>query len=271
VTGILAARGAGRGGFGEIDAARQEVASRVVTTLTLTGERTLPGIAAENYWFRRHEVAYGFVAPWCTGAAVVDAGCGEGYGAAALRRAARTVVALDYAPDVLAHVAARYPSVAPVRADLQRLPVADGAAEVVVSLQTIEHLHDQPGFVAECARVLRPSGTLVLTTPNRLTFSPGRDVPLNPFHTRELSAAEMHDLLAPSFAVPRLLGVRHGPRITRWERRHGPLVEAQLASSPEGWPARLRTFVKSLRASDFAVSADDVDGSLDLVAIAVRR
>jgi SAM-dependent methyltransferase len=242
-----------------------------VTTLTLTGERTLPGIEAENYWFRRHEVAYAWVAPWCTGANVVDAGCGEGYGAAFLRRAARSVVALDYDPSVVAHVRAAYPTVAAVRADLQRLPLRDGAAEVVVSLQTIEHLHDQPGFVADCARALRPSGTLVLTTPNRLTFSPGRDTPLNPFHTRELSAPELADLLAPHFTVTRMLGVAHGRRIARWERRHGALVDAQLASPPERWPASLRRLVSGVRAADFTVSNADVDASLDLVVVAVRR
>jgi SAM-dependent methyltransferase len=242
-----------------------------VTALTLTGERTLPGIAAENYWFRRHEVAYDWLAPWCSGAWVVDAGCGEGYGAARLAHGATAIVALDYAPDVVAHVRARYPSLHPVRADLQRLPVADGAAEVVVSLQTIEHLHDQPGFVAECARALRPAGTLVVTTPNRLTFSPNREAPLNPFHTRELSANELRELLAPAFDVSRLLGVSHGARITRWERRHGSLVDAQLVSSPDGWPCGLRRLVASLRADDFVVSAHDVDASLDLVAVAVRR
>ncbi|HEU0133134.1 MAG TPA: class I SAM-dependent methyltransferase [Mycobacteriales bacterium] len=242
-----------------------------MTGLTLTGERTLPGIADENYWFRRHEVAYRWLAPWCAGALVVDAGCGEGYGAAFLRRAARAVVALDYAPDVLAHVRDSYPGVTPVHCDLQRLPVADGAAEVVVSLQTIEHLHDQPGFVAECARVLRPAGTLVVTTPNRLTFSPGRDTPLNPFHTRELSARELHELLAPRFAVTRMLGVRHGRRIERWERRRGPLVGAQLASSPEGWPAGVREMVRRVTADDFAITPEGVDTSLDLVAVAVRR
>jgi SAM-dependent methyltransferase len=242
-----------------------------VTGLTLTGERTLPGIAHENYWFRRHEVAYAWLVPWCAGAVVLDAGCGEGYGAAAIRRAAQAVVALDYEEPVVRHVRARYPDLAAVRGDLQRLPVRDGAVEVVAHLQTVEHLHDQPGFVAECARVLRPAGTLVVTTPNRLTFSPGRDTPLNPFHTRELSAAELRDLLAPHFTLTRLLGVRHGRRIARWERRHGPLVEAQLASSPAGWPARLRAFVASLRADDFVVSGEDVDTSLDLLAVAVRR
>lgn len=242
-----------------------------MTGLTLTGERTLPGIAHENYWFRRHEVAYAWLVPWCTGAVVLDAGCGEGYGAAAVAEVARSVVALDYEEPVVRHVRGRYPAVTAVRGDLQRLPVRDGGVEVVVHLQTVEHLHDQPGFVAECARVLRPAGTLVVTTPNRLTFSPGLAAPRNPFHTRELSAGELRDLLAPHFTVTRLLGVRHGRRIARWERRHGPIVAAQLASSPEGWPARLRAFVASLTADDFVVETGDVDGSLDLLAVAVRR
>ena len=239
--------------------------------LTLTGERTLPGIDHENYWFRRHEIAYRWVAPWCAGAVVLDLGCGEGYGAAAVAAAARDVVAVDYDPTVVAHVRARYPALRVVRADLQRLPVADASVEVVVTLQTIEHLHDQPGFVAECARVLRPSGTFVVSTPNRLTFSPGRDTPLNPFHTRELDAAELAELLAPHFTVSRLLGVAHSRRIRRWERRHGPLVDAQLASSPDGWPRGLARLVGRLRHDDFVVTADDVPGSLDLLAVAVRR
>lgn len=241
-----------------------------MTGLTLTGERTLPGIAAENYWFRRHEVAYAWLSPWCLGARVLDAGCGEGYGAAALRRVASSVVAFDYDAAVVAHVGATYAGIEAVRGDLQRMPFADGAFEVVVNLQTIEHLHDQPGFVRECARVLRPSGTLVVTTPNRLTFSPGRETPLNPFHTRELSPAELRDLLAPEFTVTRMLGIRHGRRIRRWERHHGPLVDAQLASSPDGWPARLRGFVARLTARDFDVTTDDLDTSLDLLAVAVR-
>lgn len=244
---------------------------RPVTGLTLTGERTLPGIDAENYWFRRHEVAYAWLTPWCTGARVLDAGCGEGYGAAALRRVATTVVAFDYDAAVVAHVASRYPGVGAVRGDLQRMPFADGAFEVVVNLQTIEHLHDQPGFVRECARVLRPSGTLVVTTPNRLTFSPGRDTPLNPFHTRELAPDELRDLLAPEFAVTRMLGIRHGRRLRRWERRHGPVVDAQLASPPEAWPRGLAGFVARLRAKDFEVTTDELDMSLDLLAVAVRR
>ena len=240
-------------------------------TLNLTGERTLPGIPDENYWFRRHEAAYVALAPFVTGAVVLDAGAGEGYGAALLRRTARAVVALDYAPEVCAHVSGRYPHVPAVRGDLQRLPVRDGSVEVVAHLQTLEHLHDQPGFLTECARVLRPAGTLLVTTPNRLTFSPGRETPLNPFHTRELTAAELAELLAPHFTVMRMLGVGHGPRLQRWERRHGSLVDQLIATPPAHWSPPLRRVVRAVRAADFVVAAADVDTSLDLVAVAVRR
>ena len=47
--------------------------------LPLTGERTVPGLAVENYWFRRHEVAYLHCVDICAGRDVLEAGCGEGY------------------------------------------------------------------------------------------------------------------------------------------------------------------------------------------------
>lgn len=241
-------------------------------TLTLTGERTLPGIHAENYWYRRHEAAYLAMAPFCRGSVVLDAGCGEGYGAALLHRlGAGRVVGADVAAEAAGHAAGRYPVLDVLRADSQHLPFQGGSVEVVVSSQVVEHLHSQPGFVAECARILRPAGTLIVTTPNRYTFSPGLARPANPFHTRELSADELVELVTPHFAVIRLLGVAHGRRLRRWERRHGPLVAAQLAAPPDSWPARLTRLVRAVTAADFVLSPDGVDAALDLMVVAVRR
>jgi SAM-dependent methyltransferase len=244
-----------------------------IGALQLTGERTLPGIAVENYWFRRHEAAYRALAPHCRGAVLLEAGCGEGYGAALLATVAARVVALDYDAAAAAHAAAAYPQVGVLRANLAALPLRAGSIDVVASLQVIEHLWDQPGFVRGCARVLRPGGRLLLTTPNRLTFSPGRDTPRNPFHTREFAAAELAELLAAGgLRVSALLGLHPGPRLRRLDRRHGgSLVAAQLAAPPQEWPAALRADVAGVRAEDFVLSADGVDGSLDLLAVAERR
>jgi SAM-dependent methyltransferase len=238
----------------------------------LTGERTLPGIVEENYWFRRHEAAYRAVAPFTQGALVLEAGCGEGYGAAVLARFAGRVLAVDLDAATVRHVHGRYPDdVVAIVGDVQRLPVVTGAVEVVASLQSIEHLADQAGFLAECSRVLRPSGTLLLTTPNQLTFPPGRERPLNPFHTRELSPPELDVLLAPLFTSMRSWGLRHGPRLQRWERRHGSLVDGLLAAAPADWSPELMSVVRSVTAADFLIDDADRVDCLDLVTVALRR
>jgi 2-polyprenyl-3-methyl-5-hydroxy-6-metoxy-1,4-benzoquinol methylase len=67
-----------------------------IGSLPLTGERTVPGIPEENYWFRRHEVAYRFALPLVAGKRVLEVGCGEGYGTSLLASSASHVVGLDY-------------------------------------------------------------------------------------------------------------------------------------------------------------------------------
>ncbi len=242
--------------------------------LPITGERTVPGIAEENYWFRRHEIAYLELARLCADKIVLEAGCGEGYGAELLSRGATRVVALDYDAFTAAHVARRYPRLHVVRGNLAALPLATASVEVVVNLQVIEHLWDQAGFLRECARVLRPGGTLLVSTPNRITFSPGRDTPLNPFHTRELAADELDELLVEcGFTVDSLRGLHHGDRLRALDAAHGgSFIDAQLNRSLAGqpWPEQLRADVASITAEDFQITAADVDASLDLVAVAVR-
>ena len=245
--------------------------------LPLTGERTVPGLAEENYWFRRHEVAYRHCAQICAGQDVLEAGCGEGYGADLLAGVARRVVAVDYDAATVAHVRTRYPAVEVIEANLAALPTGDASVDVVVNFQVIEHLWDQPQFITECLRVLRPGGSLLISTPNRITFTPGSDTPLNPFHTRELNAAELTALLRDAgFEVREMFGVFHGPRLLAMDGRHGgSVIDAQidraLADAP--WDATLLADVAAVRCEDFDIVAAgdrDIDQSLDLLAIAVR-
>jgi SAM-dependent methyltransferase len=164
--------------------------------------------------------------------------------------------------------------------NLAALPLPAASVDVVVNFQVIEHLWNQPQFVAECARVLRPGGVLLMSTPNRITFSPGRDTPVNPFHTRELNAPELTELLVGGgFTVTSMSGVFHGPGLAVLDAKHGgSIIDAQveraLADAP--WPAGLLADVASVTVDDFDLieaggrNSPDITASLDLVAIAER-
>src|SRR4026208_1941841 len=83
-----------------------------VPPLALTGERTLPDVPEENYWYRRHLAVYRWIADRCDGLRVVDLACGEGYGSEGLAggvggRAAE-VVGVDANPEAHEHARLRY-------------------------------------------------------------------------------------------------------------------------------------------------------------------
>ena len=254
--------------------------------LALTGERTIPDLEIENYWFRRHQVVYQRLAPRCAGREVLEAGCGEGYGADLIAGIARRVVAVDYDEAAVVHVRSRYARLQVMQANLAQLPLPDASVDVVVNFQVIEHLWDQAQFVSECARVLRPSGLLMVSTPNRITFSPGRDTPINPFHTRELNACELTQLLVDAgFSEVSISGLFHGPRLQEMDARHGgSIIDAQiaLAVADAPWPSELIADVAAVTTDDFdLIEVDaghdhdigdtrDIDDSLDLIAVAVR-
>jgi SAM-dependent methyltransferase len=230
--------------------------------LPLTGERTLPGIPHENYWFRRHVAAYRFARRLARGR-IIDAGAGEGYGADLLSGDGRTIVAMEVDPAVAGHGARRYPSVRWVRADLCRLAVRDRSVDAVVALQVLEHLPCAEEFVEGCARVLRPSGTLVLTTPNRRTF-PAQQ---NPFHVHEFDTAELRALLEDGFTDVRVLGIAHRAPLGGLDRFLGEPVQHRLARvAPSEGPWWLRTLLRTVRSWDFRITGSP-DDALDLVAV----
>lgn len=246
------------------------------SSLALTGERTLPGVADENYWFQRHVVAYDLAAGLVRdlpARTVLDAGCGEGYGLALLAGAgASRVVGVDLDATVVAHARATYadadPRIEVHAAELMTLPLADAEIDLTVSLQVIEHLYDVPGYLRSLRRVTRPGGAVVIATPNRLTFTPGSDVPVNPFHTREFTATELaEELAAAGLPVDRMLGVGHGGRLREVEAdAERPLTDL-LAEPPSDWPDWLRATVHAVAPDSFTIDAHDLDASLDLVAI----
>ena len=246
--------------------------------LPLTGERTLPGLPEERYWFERHVAGYtracGHLARHAAGARrrVLDAGCGEGYGlrllaAAGPPPAGHEVLGVDLATDVIAHARRAYPEASVCVAEVSALPLASASVDVIVSSQVIEHVWDIDATVAEAARVLVPGGLLVVLTPNRRTFNPGDQGPVNPFHHRELDAAELAEALAAHLELGGVTGIAHSPRLAAIERERDVALPVALAID-EPWPRWLREVVAGVEAADFVDVA--AEGSLDLLAVATK-
>ncbi len=175
------------------------------TSLEFTGERFTPECVREMAYEHWHR--YALAASVVADKVVLDAACGEGYGSHLLSKSARQVTGVDIDPDTIAHARARYRSerLSFECASCLDLPLADDSVDVVVSFETLEHLAEHDELMVEFRRVLRPDGFLLVSSPDRKTYSDetGYD---NPFHVRELYREEFEQLLGAHFPAVRLLG-----------------------------------------------------------------
>lgn len=174
--------------------------------LPFTGERFTPECVREIWYEHWHR--YAFARSLARGKRVLDAACGEGYGSAVLAAEATAVTGVDIDAQAIAHAQARYSGHANLRflrSDVTTLPFPDHAFDLVVSFETLEHLAQQERLLAEFARVLAADGVLVLSSPDKHTYSDLTGF-RNEFHVRELYRDELLALLAPHFAHRRLYG-----------------------------------------------------------------
>jgi SAM-dependent methyltransferase len=164
--------------------------------LKATGERVIPAQQREELVYAEHIARYRFSAQFARGRRVLDAGSGEGYGAALLNAAgAASIVGLDFDKEAISHASQRY-GLDFVQGDIGRLPFADGSFDLIVCFETIEHVSDGPRAVAEFRRVLSEDGLLIISTPNRDEY-----LVENEFHEREYSPTELDGLLGGEFPV----------------------------------------------------------------------
>jgi 2-polyprenyl-3-methyl-5-hydroxy-6-metoxy-1,4-benzoquinol methylase len=239
-----------------------------VPPLELTGERTLPDVPAENYWFRRHLAVYEWITARVAGRRVIDMACGEGYGSDLLASRAASVVGLDANPEAYEHARARY-----VRDNLrfERGMVENygdpGSFDGVVFLQTIEHVIDPRAVLEHMRSLLTLGGVLYVSTPNVLTLAPpGAAKSGNPWHLREYRAAEFRSLAESVFGSVEMLGLFHARKL----RAH----ELALKLGWDEVHPRLRLtrpfydrFTPAVSARDFALRPDHLDRALDFLAV----
>ena len=241
----------------------QENQPEGVPPLELTGERTLPDVPEENYWYRRHVAVYEWIADRCAGVGVADLACGEGYGSDLLTERAAEVIGVDANPEAYEHARARYrrPNLSFRRELVEEF---DQQVDAVVFLQTIEHIHEPDRLLARIAEI---ASVAYISTPNRLTLAPpGAEKSDNPWHLREYDPAEYRQLLEPHFERVDILGLHHARKLRAhelairlgWDRVHPAL---RLTKPFYG------LFIPAISAGDFSLRAGDLDRALDLVAI----
>jgi SAM-dependent methyltransferase len=237
-----------------------------VPPLPLTGERTLPDVPAENYWYRRHLVVYEWIAARVGGLRVVDMACGEGYGSDVLAGAAASVVGVDANPEAHEHARLRY--VRPnLRFERDLVETFAEPCDAVVFLQTIEHVEDAGAMLEHFKSMLEPGGVAYVSTPNLLTLAPpGAEKSENPWHLREYRAAEFGELCRSHFGRVEMLGLFHARKL----RAH----ELALRLGWDGVHKRLGLtklfydrFTPAIAASDFALRPGNLDAALDFAAV----
>jgi 2-polyprenyl-3-methyl-5-hydroxy-6-metoxy-1,4-benzoquinol methylase len=240
-----------------------------VPPLALTGERTLPDVPQENYWFRRHLVVYEWIAARVGGLRVIDMACGEGYGSEVLARAAGRVTGVEANPEAFEHARLRY--VRPnLRFACELVETFPEPADAVVFLQTIEHLRDPGAALAHFRTLVGDSGTVFVSTPNVLTLAPqGASRSGNPWHVHEYRAAEFDELCRAHFKVVELHGLFHARKLRAHElalRMGWDVVHPRLGVTKRFY----NWFTPAIGAGDFTLrgaSETDLDRSLDLVAV----
>lgn len=243
-----------------------------VPPLELTGERTLPDVPAENYWFQRHLVVYEWIRARVGGLRVVDMACGEGYGSDVLARTASQVVGVDANPAAFEHARARYGRPG-VRFERTLIDAFSEPCDAVVFLQTIEHVTNPGDILGHFASLVAasPRPAIYVSTPNVLTLAPeGAERSGNPWHVHEYRAAEFRALCAEHLGEVELYGLFHAGRLAAhqfaiehlgWDRAH-----ARLGITERFYDR----FTPAISLRDFALVHEhdrDLDGALDFLAV----
>ena len=138
---------------------------------TLDDERPRPD-GPDQATFLHHLARYMFAVEQMYGnEAVLDAGCGVGYGTHLLSKKARLAVGMDYSPLAIAYAHEHYngPNLSYAVMDAQRIALACDSFDLIVCFEVFEHFEKPDEFLDQCAEILQPGGRLILSTPNQET------------------------------------------------------------------------------------------------------
>lgn len=186
----------------------------------------IPGKADEENFFE-HLSRYRFAQPLVKGRRIIDAGCGDGYGAALLAESASEVVGIDISEDVIKAASGQYirDNLKYIAMDVENITLEPSSFGGAVCFEVFEHIHHPEKLLEGLRNVLTDDGILVISTPNGALIKSGKP---NPFHVREYTRVEFDEILLRHFPEGGFEYSRYGQFNLR---RRGGAAEKAL----KGW------------------------------------
>ncbi len=229
-----------------------------------TGERIL--LEKETpLMIARHLYAYRFVKDYVQGKAVLDIGCGEGYGTHYLSGDVKSITGIDYDPAVISYAASKYQqhNLSFKICDIKELSSLSIRFDVICCFQVIEHIPDTHAFLKNVRNLLNEGGIFICSTPNKLDASPGSLEPANKFHVKEYLVDEFNCLLKKHFTRIEMFGLKRGKKLNFYRR----LKKAGLFNFFPAGLDPVKKFYKKIDTANFIITKDNLKATLDFIAV----
>lgn len=185
-----------------------------------TAERVNHLELSDNYVLQRSISAYVKAAQYVSGK-VLEIGTGSGYGIEYIAPHTKEFITLDKYKSHLD--VSKYPQVKFIQCTVPPIPFDDNTFDYAVSFQVIEHIPNDSLFVKEIHRVLKKGGKFIVSTPNIKTT-----LTRNPWHIREYTKEELHQLLSKYFSSVEMLGVYGNEKVMKYYEHNKQAVQKIL-------------------------------------------
>ncbi|MEN8249664.1 MAG: class I SAM-dependent methyltransferase [Bacteroidota bacterium] len=216
---------------------------------------------------------------------MLEIGCGEGRGVDLLQNLVENYTAIDKIQEVTDKLSEEHPEATFKQMVIPPIDFKDNEFESIISFQVIEHVKDDSKYLEEIARIMKPGGVALITTPN-IKMSLSR----NPWHIREYTADQLEELCKPFFSKVEIKGITGNDKVMQYYEENKRSVEklmrfdvfnlqhklpAAVLKIPYEIMNRLNrnklqsndnSLVASITHDDYLVS-ENADQSLDLLAV----
>ena len=167
-------------------------------------EVTSSNISSDNPLFQRTKKAYELIADKVFGN-VLEIGSGEGYGIEIILQKNDSInfTAIDKSNYPIKKLSKKFPNITVLKQKAPSLSkIPSHSQDFIIAFQVIEHIKNDSAFLNEIKRILKPNGTLFLTTPNK-----EHTIARNPWHYREYEFMELENLIRTFFNSYKIHGI----------------------------------------------------------------